>query len=371
VTAAVELTGAEADLVRVLDVLLDDDPRGRRRLPDQPVVLGPIRREVLRAGADRMARAALRFLLRQGGFRARTVLRDGRRIRGRLWDAPLNEGFALRFTEASRTFWLGAARVLPVLARAVAGSDDRARQQRRAVRDMIPNGAATGDWILYAMALRRIAGLVPDSDLREALARKLRLASPLATLLALDGAAPDAEIEARLAPLASPTGQRLLECVDDALAASLGAELSLDFLEREDHPRVVARLASTERVLRTHVALLHRARRLDLTRPLVAFFADLCRRTEPSELRRKVAHNGRIEGPRARDEVLAGVSRLLEVGHTLLTLRDELAGERYGDDRYEEAQLFLGAVDPTLGIFRARTVSSIFALSGIVGGGAP
>jgi hypothetical protein len=370
VTAALELTGAEADLVRVLDVLLDDDPKGRRRLPEQPVVVGAVRPEVVQAGADRMARAALRFLLRQGGFRARTVLRAGRRVRGRLWDAPLNEGFSLRFSEAARTFWLGAARVLPVLARAVSPGDERVRQQRRAVRDMIPHGTATGDWILYALALRRIDGLVRDPYVRETVARKLRLASPLATLLALDGAADDAEIEERLAPLASPAGQRVLECVDDALAASLAAELPLDFLEREGHAEIVARLASTARVLRTHVALLHRARRLDLTRPLVAFFSDLCQRTDPAELRQRVAHLVRMEGTRARDEALAGVSRLLEVGHTLLTRRDELAGERYGDERYEEAQLFLGAVDPTLGARRARLVGSILSLSGIVGGGA-
>ena len=367
---ALELTAPEADLVRVLDVLLDD-PGGRRRLPERPVVLGAVRREVVQAGADRMARAALRFLLRQGGFRARTVLRAGRRVRGRLWDPALNEGWTLRFTEASRAFWVGAARVLPALARAVAGGEDRARQNRRAIRDMIPSGAATGDWILYALVLRRVDGLVPDPELRAAVARKLRLASPLATLLALDGAASDAEIEDRLAPLVSPAGQRVLECVDDAVAASLGAELPLDFLQWDDHPRVCARLTSTERVLRIYVALLHRARRLDLTRPLAGFFAELFQRAEPAEVRRKVALNGRIVGVRARDEVLSGVSRLLEVGHTLMTRRDELAGERYGDPRYEEAQLFLGAVDPTLGPLRARMVGSILSLSGIVGGGAP
>jgi hypothetical protein len=370
-STTIELTAAEADLVRVLDVLLDGDAQGRLRLPEQPVVLGAVRREVMQIGADRMARAALRFLLRQGGFRERTVLRDGRRVRGRLWDAPLNEGWALRFTDASRALWVGAARVLPALARAVAPGEERSRQHRRAVRDMIPNGGATGDWILHALVLRRIPSLVPEPDVREVVARKLRLASPLATLLSLDGVAGDAEIEDRLAPLTSRAGQRVLECVDDCLAASLGAEVSLDFLEREDHARVVARLASTERVLRVHLALLHRARRLDLARPLVGFFADLLQRADPAEVRRKVAHNGRIEGARARDEALAGVSRLFEVGHTLMTRRDELAAERYGDERYEEAQLFLGAVDPTLGPLRGRIVSSILALSGIVGGGAP
>jgi hypothetical protein len=56
-----------------------------------------------------------------------------------------------------------------------------------------------------------------------------------------------------------------------------------------------------------------------------------------------------------------------DVGVRLLRRRDELAGERYGDERYDEAQVYVGEADRVLTPARRQVEGVARALSGVIG----
>jgi hypothetical protein len=91
-----DFTWQEGALLAGLELLL-----GRRRGVPEGVASAPIdpRPEVLRAGADRMARAALGWLFAEGGARARYVVRRGREGVGAAVDAGGGCAPALRGVE--------------------------------------------------------------------------------------------------------------------------------------------------------------------------------------------------------------------------------------------------------------------------------
>ncbi|MCL1456972.1 hypothetical protein, partial [Klebsiella pneumoniae] len=92
-----------------------------------------------------------------------------RRVRGRVWDAALNEGFALRFTAATYELWVQTTLRFAEIARVTEvveghGSSTKARRQ---IRRIVPVAdTATGDWWLYALAVRHFARGAMPAEIR-------------------------------------------------------------------------------------------------------------------------------------------------------------------------------------------------------------
>jgi hypothetical protein len=354
-------TSVEGDAIAHLDALLGARPL--RGAPD--LRLDTIRPELRVVIQRRLATAAVRFLVDGGGWRERTFLRAGRRQSGRVWDRALNDGFELRFAGAGWRFWRESLRQLGRLSPT---STEGTRGRRKLIRDLIPvEASASGDWIV--LALVDAQPLPVARPAAEEVARRLHSASPLAALLALDGgAADDGEARARFAPLCAPGAVRIVECVEDALAAAWSAELTAawQLVGNSDAPLLRARWDALARALTAWLAVLDGAGRLDLARPL-ARTARAVARLLPWSARDDL---GRTDGLRTvddRDQLIASVARVAAIGPRLLTRRDELAGERYGDPRFEEAQLYVRIVDDELAPARVQIEAVARALSGIIG----
>ncbi len=362
------LTVAEGRALAMLDALLGT---GRADAPRENVALKSVRRELLDVAAQRIAVTVVRWIVEAGGYRTRQVLREGRRVSGRAWDSHLGAGFRPEFTAATSRLWLEAARSLPGIAARqpadVQPATDGERRHRRVLRDMVETeGTRSGDWVFFAMVQQSLGGfrLLPD-DLR-ALGMKLRLASPVATLMAPE---PDdlPSLRARLGPLASTSAARIMECAEDRVAAAWTALGRAAWETREPPGKVGARWTALGRVQRAWLDVTDGARRLDLARPVAKAARALVTRTvggDGESARKRLAGTPGVRNIRDRDELLAAVAGALEPGVALLRRRDEMAGERYGDERYDEAQVFVRDVDEILGPCRREILGVARALSG-------
>ncbi|MFO0608003.1 MAG: hypothetical protein U0324_32870 [Polyangiales bacterium] len=363
---AVTFTVDEGRALDVLAALL-----GRRRAEGLPPPAGdaPPSRALLAAGSDRIARGVARYLTHEGGHRERPFLRDGRRVTGRAWDARLGEGFVPRFTVASRDLWLRGAKHLPALASLEPSSAGRSRE-RLVQQTVAVAGTASGDWIFYAMVLGSIRGFLLPADDERAVVRRLCLGSPLATLLDAEPEAPDGEVRARLAPLASPEHARAVECVESRLAAAWLARARAHGHWRIAHAQLLWRWTALGNCLHAWLDVIDAARRADLARPLLTFSAGLATEVFAAGAEAARAAVGSAPGARSvddRERLLAAVARVAGVGVRLLRLRDRLALERYGDERHAEGQLFVGDADRILAPARRPTEALARALTGAVG----
>ena len=212
----------EGHALEVLDLLC----RGRavRIATTQPVTQP--RPELSEIAARRIASTCLRALV-ESGRRERVVLRDGRRVRGRIWDAARSAGFSLRFTAASHELWVQTTQRLADIAR-VAGvveGEGGTRQVRRQIRRIVKTVATdTGDWLLYALARRNLARAELPPEIREELGRRLCHGSPLASLCALEDLGDDNH--AWLDRLLAGSTVVLVECLEDLLAAQWTEEIA-------------------------------------------------------------------------------------------------------------------------------------------------
>ena len=68
-----------------------------------------------------------------------------------------------------------------------------------------------------------------------------------------------------------------------------------------------------------------------------------------------------------RDQAMQAAAGVADLGPRLLQLRDQMAARGYGDDRYEEAQLYLADADDILAPARERVLLVAHALSGRLG----
>lgn len=289
--------------------------------------------ELVRVGAERLNVLCHRLLL-EGGAAERTVLRDGRRVSGRLWDEPANDGFRLRFTAASKDLWLGISQSV---------------RRNRTVDRIRPTVEATdtGDWMFYALASTNLGRLGtaprPDAPMR----RRLRSGSPLAALITATPQTPHAgAVQNHLARLLSSRSVRILECFDQPLLAawSTAASRALDI---DDIDRFTARFTEIGTILDAHLAALDAARRLDLARSLLLFAVRFATEiaTDPVTLRTRITDGLRPRTMRERTAAFSALARVAAVGARLAQHREQLAGARYGDDRWEEGQLYLREFD--------------------------
>lgn len=355
----------EGDALRFLDALCG---RERSRLPRRPFKEKQVRPELARVVHDRMARLALRFLVEGGGYRERTVLREGRRISGRIWDAALNEGFSLRFGEASFWFWLSSARELPQL---VEQPKSFGRHHRKILRELVPERAlAPGDWIFFTLAYQNLSKFGLSFEIQEALARRMRAMCPLLPLLALERDEGRPGLEGEFLLLCQPGAVRVLESIDDVLFAAWKERVNALELMPMEAERFTQQWDAIATVLQTYLNVLDRVRRMDLARVVMRFVRFLV--TEAfakggDALRAQIASMSGVKTLAQRDRVIQTIARAVDLGPWLLRRRDELGMERYGDERYEEAQIFLRQTEETLDPIREQIESLSRGLSGIIG----
>lgn len=346
---ATSLSADEGDALAVLDALLGF---GRADAVRGAVDIGAPRPEFARLAARHIAVAVARWLTEGGGHRDRSVLREARREAGRVWDEPLVGDWAPTFSKSSLEFWLGAARNLPALdaeRAAIASDGPGARKKRRVLKEILPvsDGGRDGDWVFFYMAHRAVPGfaLAPEDE-RQVL-RALRKASPLAGLFALDLQEDRDTLAAeRVSWLFAPGTVRVIECVQDRLAKAWEQSLLSLWSRNDTVPNLLPLWKAANRALGAYVAAADAARRCDLLRPLLRMIA-----TIPGKVivgggdaaRARVVALPGWTSIKERDEMLTSVRTMTDLGARMNRLRDQFVLERYGDDRYEEAQLFLRA----------------------------
>lgn len=359
----------EGQSLQFLDALLN---RGRADALTEPVALDALRPELLRYGAKRIARSCVRWLVEGGGWRARQVLREGRRVSGRAWDAALDAGFALRFTDATRRLWLDGMAVIPGL---VGRSGAREVADERGLRAGLaalapPEETATGDWIFAAIASSALPGfrLAPRDE--GVLQRALRAASPLVTLAAPAPDAPPAAFERAAARLVDGPAARVLECAEDRVARAWSREAAEAMRATAEADALALRWQALGAAMQSLCDAADRAGRADLCRPAAKAVAAMLTTTFAAggeSARRALSQARGLRSVRDRDALLAAVGRVAGVGVWLLRRRDSLGAERYGDARYEEAQVLLRDVDGILGPVRREVEGLARAMTSEIG----
>ena len=350
----------EGRCLLALDALLGASP-----LPERFAAMGTEARSsrVLQVGAARMARASLRWMVHGGGWRERALLRGGRRARGRVWDASLTGDFALRFTRASLDLWTHCMEVIPAL------RDEDDADARRSLRARLRRGGVAkggGDHLLAALALDARLGLSAADE--RARVGALRRMSPLAAALRPDGGWEPANTAALRALLGGPDA-RIVECAQDRLTDAWvrAARAARETRGVDEATRAWTALGD---VLRAWCEVTDGLRRLDLARPAVQALAritDDLAPVGPEGVRDHLRPREPVRAIAARDALYDAARGVLEVGEDLLRRRGVLAQERYGDDRYEESQVYLAEVDATLAPRRATLQGLTRALSSRVG----
>ena len=335
----------EGHALEVLDLLC----RGRALRISPGAPLGRPRPELVEIAARRIALSVLRTLV-EGGRAHQVVLRKGRRVEGRIWDRELLQALDLRFTVASYGLWTELSVRLGNLARS-AQVEEGGRsnvQARRQIRRIVKiAGTGTGDWIFYALALRHLERVPMPSEIRDDLRRRLAMGSPLAALMALEmhPGEDTASVEAQFTELLEPENVRLMECaghllVDVWIARIRAVSSALKVATRVERARSVAQ------VFATYLGVLDRAGRLDLVGPMVELLLRLTDEGglwagDPALVIGSLGSARDFASLAERDRLHRAYAEIVGLGAQILGARARLAGESYGDPRYEEAQLLL------------------------------
>lgn len=372
-SGVIELKAAEGDALRIAELLVGHGRSGA--LPPTIDVKEPSD-ALSEAVARTVAAGCLQFLLSKGGSKERLALRDGRRKSGRLWDGAQNDLFDMRFTRATRTFWLTVTRELVPLShrKRRPPTPEQAqvtRSDRSVVKGVAPQGFdGVGDLVFFALAHEHAASLQLPPALEEGLRHELRRAVPLPLLFGPD----DPDIDERAAhallrTLMAPGPLRVLECIDDALVDAWVSRFRFVLIHADDRVAFLAHMRAFSRTLQTWLTLLNEARRFDLARAVVRFVAMIPSRAMPPGLDVR-NHALRLPGTASiaeRDEALRTMLGVLDLRLTLDAVRAELVEQRYGDERYDEAQIVVRMLDEELGPARAAVDALARTLSGNVG----
>ncbi len=367
--ARLTLPVGEAD-VALLAELLVGKSRGERFQQAPTKAASPrLRLAVARV----LSVGCLRFLLQSGGGRARTVLRDGRRRHGRLWDRGLNDGFSATFSEMPfDLLWNLATVVLPLAERRQETLQrtvltELTRDERRVLTRARPKQATAAlDHVFCVLAIEHKNALRLPDVIDEIVRFSLITSSPLALLFNADEALGTAHEGTDIGSLCAPGRVRLLEVCDDALGQALVKRLRHIWTRSADRGDFAIRCRSLAANATALVRGLDDTRRLDLLGPVARLVAAL-----PDELPRDArARLMRLPGVVTmadRDAVVAALQDVVGLALVLDEVRGRLQSWRYGDDRYEEAQVALRVLDDTLTPRRDAVAALARAVSGAVG----
>lgn len=357
----------EGHALEVLDMLC----RGRavRIVPAQPVI--EPRPELIELAGRRIAASCMRALAVAGRCE-RVVLRQGRRVRGRIWDAARTAGFRLRFTPASFELWVQTTQRLAEITRdAEVDGDASTRRVRRQIRRIIKIAETdTGDWLLYALAVRHLARVDMPPQIREELGRRLSLGSPLATLFALEDRVAESELTLaqQIDRLLAPEAVVLVECLDDMLATQWAEQIAAA-MRVTPGGRREERLDAIAAVLETWVDRLDAHGRVDLVRSLGLAFARLLAGawSEAEATAQRVLAGASLVQRTQRDALQRALGRVVRVHERVQAAHDRLAREGFGDPRYEEAQLVLEVQRELLRPLQPQLAALVNRLMGRIG----
>jgi hypothetical protein len=316
--------------------------------------------ELIRIGSHRLNLHLHRHLLQSGGHRERTVLREGRRVSGRLWDAALNDSFRLRFTEASRNLWLGMVQVVL--------RPPKSWDPQQVGRHARVEGTESGDWLFYARvhANAHKSGIEFRPD--DYFGRRLRNASPLVVLFSLEP-----HLMQRLATrnhlsrLLQKGSVRMIECLDDALLPSWIEIIRASYQRSGSLAAFTVRFEGIAEVLDAWVDVLDEKQRLDLATVAMRAAAALVTELLPENPMQDVGARYPPRNVHERQSSHQALARVAAVGVRLEQLRDRFALLRYGDERWDEGQLYLAAFDDLLAPHVERLRALERGLRGIIG----
>lgn len=348
------LTAAEGGAIAVLDALLGVG--GLRERPAVELPAGSVRHELMLAGAERMRVACMRFLVESGGWRQRYVIRNGKRVEGRIFDPAFVDDFYLRFSQSTDHFWPEVARVVyelraPPDLRALAkgGETKSTRKQKRLLRDLFPSSTIgdTGDWLFFTLARRHMGALRLEPEDTVALGKRLVQASPLATLIYIDDSADDSVLDAKFERLFEPSTVSIVESVGDRLVENWCSNFEGTWQARHQLPQYIARCQALSRTIRSFIRVADKAKRLDIVLPVAQFAAHIATKLLPpaEALRASITALSVVPNIEQRNTAIAATAEIVGLGTEMLRLRNNLALERYGEDRYEEAQIFVLVFD--------------------------
>ena len=362
--APLSLPVGEADVALVAEQLVGKS-RGERFLqpPTSPEPSPTLRLAVARV----LSIGVLRFLLSSGGDKERAVLRSGRRQRGRLWDAGLNADVAAGFSPmAFDLVWNLGTIVLPLAQQRAEQSVliELSREERRILKRAVFSPAQTAfdhAWCVLAMEHRSSLRLPDVVD--DVVRRGLLGASPLCALFAPDEVpAADVDVDA----LCAPALVRLLEVTDVALSAALQRRLRHVWSRSADGAEFITRCQTFTRTVQTLLRALDESARLDLLGPVAALLASIPELL-PKDARARLLQRTGVTTMADRDRCVEALQGLCDIALALDDVRFRLQDERYGDERYEEAQLALRVLDDRLTPHRPALAAFTRALSGAVG----
>jgi hypothetical protein len=381
----------EADVAIVATILCGGARGDRFRVaPSSPTPSPTLQLALARI----FATGALAFLAAHG-TRPRTVLRRGRRKTGGLLDADVNvddDGapFRLRFSSAAVDFVARlCVHVMPLASPSsttsstttsssspsssssidgpsprVAEAEARARavaEQAALVHVRPPPATTSGDHVVYALFHENLERLGLSSTLQRALQGALRQASPLCALLVPDDPAlRDVDVDAVVAPGAV----RAFECLHGVVVAGWGRAPRSVWLAADRASLIASADAACALARRTLVAL-DAAQRLDLVAPVVALVVATAS-AWPADARARLLERRGVQTMDDRETAIAALRALADVATDLEALRARMAILRYGDDRFEEAQLVLALLRDTWLPHRDDVAASVRRLTGVV-----
>jgi hypothetical protein len=372
---SIALGPGDADVYLVAEALL-----GHRRGEgfEQPPA-SPSPSPALRLALARTTAIGLqRFLLMRGSERpVRVLRRRGERVV--LVDGALSENdddgadglIDLRCSER----WVGgvyrvARDLMPLVERRRGALESTmsglGRTDRQRLRELMAADASTttqvGDHVAFACAHEHVGRLLLPASFEVFLGRAFATASPFAHLHRPD----DPECGALdTAALLRPPLVRLVELAGPGLASTWLEALRRLVQRGTDIDEVVARGRHLGRVLVSFVRALDGAGRLDLLEGVVGFLVALPT-VLPPETRARLVRLPGVTTMADRDRVVSAVGAVFEIIDVVDELGRALAACRYGDERFVEARLVAGLLEP-LQRERATLDGARRALTGVVG----
>jgi hypothetical protein len=354
----------EGRCLEVLAVLLGRSDKA----PTQPARNATWRAELCEAGGRRLVRAVTSYMAYEGGYRERTFLRERSRITGRVWSRELGDGFALRFNAPSYSLWTLASERFPVIASV---HEVKTQKNILPVHEILETRqSGTGDWVFFALAHEHLTAFkMPHKEI-SFIRRKLRTGSPLALLMNPDAESTMAEMHNAFKRLLNPVNVRLIECIESRVVTCWQTAATSVWASRTNATETMQRWSALGMTLRAWLNVTDEGSRLDLTRSLMRFFVIFVNEIvveEPEVVRATLSSAPGMRSLDDREALLRSVASVVNVGRQLLRRRDELALERYGDERYEEAQIFVREADQILTPSRRKILSLARSLSGELG----